>query len=145
MQTLQQRQKAKVAIVFSQVLTRDNKNRVKTVLVPGSEGKQYRVILRRFSFESGFSKITTECHQLLEHNNTCTCKGNNNARASKVCYHSQCAVDLALDDAGFTGAWCWTYSDAVRLNLMKKGMIVLVESHQNEKQRAWVVVSKREK
>ena len=60
------------------------------------------------------------------------------------CYHGSVDETFAtLDDAGFNGAWCWTYSDAVRLNLMKKGMIVLVESHQNSKQRAWVVVTKR--
>jgi hypothetical protein len=145
MQTLTQRQKAKLVILFSSVLTRDNKGRVKSVLVPGSNGKQYRVIIRRFTNSSHVSKLTVECHQLLNGNNICTCKGNSNQKAHKICYHSQCAIDLALDDAGFTGFWCWSSQDAVKLNQMKKGQIVLVESRQNSKQYAWLVVTKQEK
>ena len=69
---------------FCHTLQLDKDDRVKSVSVPGHEGKSYRVILRRNGAISGeYNRaITTECH-LTTSNGDIPCKGN----PDSICYH----------------------------------------------------------
>jgi len=73
------------------VLKRDEEGRPKALLVPGGEGKQYQVLIRRnAAFE-------TECF-LWTALGPVPCRGNQNGH---VCYHSLAAVFAAAREAGF--------------------------------------------
>jgi hypothetical protein len=74
---------------FCKIESRDRNGMVKTVLVPGSDAKTYRVIIRRFQ-----GHVTTEC-QLVTAVGEINCKGNH----TSVCYHSLAAIAVAAHDA----------------------------------------------
>ncbi|RJR12444.1 hypothetical protein C4588_02080 [Candidatus Parcubacteria bacterium] len=139
MKTLSRKPKAQVGKLFVAVMYKDKKSRPKTLLIPGSEGKQYQVIIRRY--EKGVDPfISTEC-QLRVYNGYLLCPGN--VYHSKLCYHSIAAIDFCIAEAKMVGSWCNTYEDALKLNQMKKGKIIKVKSHQSRAE-MFVVVSKPE-
>ena len=104
---------------FCKPESRDCDNRVKTVLVPGSDAKSYRVIIRRFS-----GHVTTEC-QLITSIGTINCQGNH----SHICYHSLAAIVIAVRDAGKT-----VHFHSSEVNARKSGgKIIPLISHQSGK------------
>ena len=119
--------RARAAARFGQVLSRDRDGRVKTVLVPGSDGKQYQVILRRGA------ALTTECRLDTGHGHL-DCAGNANGH---VCYHSIAAVALASRDAGLNARFCATETAAKRLARLG-GTLVSLNSRQGTG-RLWIV------
>ena len=118
---------ARAAARFGKVLSRDRDGRVKTVLLPGTDGKQYQVILRR---RGGLS---TECRLDTGHGHL-ACAGNSNGH---VCYHSIAAVQVASKDAGLSARFCATEKAATRLARLG-GIKVSLNSHQGAG-RLWVV------
>jgi len=120
--------KARAAARFGHVLSRDKEGRVKTVLLPGTDGKQYQVILRR---RGGLS---TECRLDTGHGHL-ACAGNSNGH---VCYHSLAAVTLASRDAGLTARFCGTEKAAKRLKRLG-GTLISLNSRQGTG-RLWIVV-----
>jgi len=119
--------KARAAARFGHVLSRDKEGRVKTVLLPGTDGKQYQVILRRSP------SLSTECRLDTEHGHL-ACAGNSNGH---VCYHSLAAVTLASRDAGLSARFCATETAARRLARLG-GTLVPLNSRQGTG-RLWVV------
>ena len=119
--------KARAAARFGKVMSRDKDDRVKTVLLPGSAGKQYQVILRRGR------GLSTECRLDTGHGHL-ACAGNSNGH---VCYHSIAAVTLASQDAGLSAHFCATEKAAIRLARLG-GTLVSLNSHQGVGQ-LWVV------
>ena len=127
MKSLKQKPKVEVARQFVGVVYRDKRGRPKVCTVPGSDGKQYQVIIRRYQFASGDQLVTTEC-RLDVGRGYLICLGNTCHK--KLCYHSQASIDYALSEVKKVGAWCDNYEDALKLNHMKKGQIIKVKSHQ---------------
>lgn len=149
---LKRKPKSDVAGLFVGVTSTDKMNRPKVLTVPGSNGKKYRVILRRSVVKTTDNPeqivITSECavETSCGHIN---CPGNGRGKGHQVlCYHSRAAIDFAIEHqlkngewvkSWRKGSWCETYEDAVKLNQMKRGQIVLVKSWQS-KAIAWVVM-----
>ena len=75
---------------LAHVTSRDYVGMVKTVIVPGSEAKQYNVILRR-----GLGYIAAEC-QLLTGGGAIPCEGGRET----LCRHSIAAIIVAALDKG---------------------------------------------
>ena len=120
--------KAKQAVPFCKILARDVSGRVTSVLTPGSEGKQYRVILRRNGH------ITTEC-QCQTSGGDVVCQGNQKA----VCYHSLAALIVAAEARDGQVSFCESKDKAD--NLAHTGRTVSrVTSHQCENAELWMAV-----
>lgn len=140
---LTRKPKVDVAKLFVGVLTRDKNNKPKTLIVPGSQGKQYHVIVRRFPN----LMVTLECN-LETGKGFVSCPGNGphkKVESETICYHSRAALDFCMSEAGYRGIWCTSVKDAERINQINKGQIVTVKSHQNRGGIAFVVIIKAEK
>lgn len=136
MKTLKVRvQKAKQALSFIGVTQRDKNGKPKTLIVPGSNGAKYQVILRR----SG-RVITAECAKELGQLGCENCKGNSHS----LCYHSIAAIEFSLREAGFKSHWCETEEDAQRLFNALGGTIYLAKSH-NCNAMAFILINKEAK
>lgn len=123
------------------VVQKDAKGRPTVLLVPGSQGKRYQVILRRVSVDL----MTCECRLEAGKIGHIGCLGNSHRgqnRRDVLCKHSQWAVQFAIEEAGMEQAWCEEYEDALKLNQIKKGKIIEVASRQGHG-RMWVVVNKK--
>lgn len=131
MSVKERKPKRDAALNFAAVLSRDSNGRVRTVQVPGSAGKTYKVIIRR---ECG---IQTEC--LCDTGIGLTaCKGNRKT----ICYHAQAAVMLAASEQGKV-SWCETFEDADRLSHLNRGQIIPVTTRQGSG-KAYIVFTKKE-
>lgn len=141
---LKRKPKADVAKEFIGVLSKTKSGKPKTLIVPGSNGKQYHVIVRRLKNEKTNIKfVTLEC-RLNVHNGHIDCQGNGKrkyAHSETICYHSRAAFDYCLSQAGFKGAWCTSLEDAEKLRKMTGGFVQIVKSHQSSGT-AFVVVNK---
>ena len=115
---------AKSALSFVGILQYDKDNKPKVFVVPGSEGKQYRVILRR-----GNGVVSTECHLLVGGDNTVACKGNSNGA---VCKHALTAVSKATDLANLSISFCEDEKSAKRLSNVSHGRVYGVKSWQGK-------------
>lgn len=123
--------KREAATQFAKVIGRDKEGRITSVNVPGSEGKTYKVILRRGSFG-----VQTEC--LCETGcGALPCKGNRKT----ICYHAQAAVMLAASK-GKT-FWCESREDADRLTHLNHGAIVPITTSQGEGKAYLVYAAKK--
>src|SRR3990167_4770810 len=89
--------KARAAAQFAKVHTTDKRGRIVKVLLPGSQGKQYEVILRRNGHLSG------ECN-LVTGVGIKPCAGNQHA----VCYHVLAAVLVAAKASEAQVSFCQT-------------------------------------
>lgn len=87
---------ARKASEFAQIVSRDFKGRVKSVLVPGHEGKRYQVFLKR-----GNGTLLTEC-QLETGMGFIPCPG----AGRSVCYHQMAGVIATAHDAGYEVQFC---------------------------------------
>ena|SRR3972149_968959 len=132
--------KSDVAKCFVGVLQRDSKGRAKELLVPGSEAKRYRVILRRPKSE--VLTIIAEC-ALEVGIGYIDCPGNSRkGDKGTICYHSRAAIDRAIGDAGYKASWAQSKDAAERVCRLTGGKLYRVASHQNGAE-AWISVSER--
>lgn len=99
-------EKAKAIVRYGlhHVLQRDRDGVVRVVVVPGTEGKQYHVILRRDG-----EKMTTECRLMIGIGEV-DCEGSING----VCYHAVVAVEVAAREKQLHLAWTKCEGDATR-------------------------------
>lgn len=134
---LKQKPKASVASQFVGVTKTDKQGRPSNLIVPGSQGKRYEVILRRFNN----AVITGECHLDITYGHL-DCPGNSNRKNQTLCYHVRASIDFALKEQNLDGAWCSDYQSALTLNVMKKGTIYTVKSQQSGAV-VYLVVSKK--
>ena len=136
MSLLKAKPKADVASKFVGVLSRDRDGKPKTLVVPGSGGKQYHVIVRRFP---GKKLITLECNLLTGACGMQPCAGNTHT----LCYHTRAAFDFVVAEAGLNTAWCVDGVRAKQVAKLHKGsQYYSVKSHQNGAQVCVVVFSK---
>jgi len=134
---LRRKPKSDVAKLFVGILKTDRLGRPTSVMVPGSNAKQYNVFIRRYKP----NLITVEC-QLTTGRGFLRCPGNGprkNKKQETICYHCRAAVDASAERVNKKTVWCVTQEDAERINLIKKGKIYTVKSRQNSAV-AWVVV-----
>ena len=110
---------------FTKVLSYDAAKHVKTVLVPGSDCKQYLVIIRRQG------TLSTEC-LLQTGGGDIPCQGN----STSLCYHSRAALRIAA--GAHRLHFCELRENAERLS-HAGGKIATVVSHQSGKKN-WIVV-----
>lgn len=87
--------KARAAAQFTKVLTSDKQGRVVKVLLPGSEAKQYEVILRRNGHLSAECNLTTAIGRK-------PCQGNQ----ITLCYHALAAVIVAARASDSAVSFC---------------------------------------
>lgn len=120
------------------IVTRTGDGNARTITVPGTDGKQYQVIIRR---DNGF--WTTECRCKCGAAGYSDCSGN----TKTVCYHSFAAIFAAGLDNG-----CRVHSVTESLKaasllkrLVKKAVIKSLRSHQdgNKKWFHLVVIPRR--
>lgn len=124
--------KAKAGVQFSVITSTDAQGRAKTILTPGSEGKQYEVILRRF-LEKGVPIITTEC-RCKTGIGYVNCPSNNGK--GEICYHSMMSL-LKSVEGKLNIAFCANQNDADNLSHLG-GVVIKVRSHQGSGE-LWVV------
>jgi len=107
---------------FVHVLARDSEGRPIQFLVPGHEGRQYKVTLKR---NGG---LRAECQQVGSIMHFTACKGNSHC----VCYHVLAACIVSASEQGKELRWCLHKSDAERLNRIG-GKVFTVKSAQSGK------------
>lgn len=128
MTTLSERvNKARAASLFCKAIAWDGENRPTKIITPGSDAKQYEVIIRRNGC------ITTQC-RCCSNNCLPACKGNE----SSVCYHSLAALLLAAESRDRTVSFCATEDDANQLARLG-GIVTFVTNHANTA-KLWMVV-----
>ena len=111
-------EKARALVPLTRVMHRDSLNRPSVVLVPGSEGRQYSVIVRRTT-----SYISTEC-MLCTSNGNINCKGGEHT----VCYHAAAALLRCMDDSKVKAHVCTTLPAAKRVKNLLHGTIFTIYS-----------------
>ena len=112
------------------VLSRDPEDRIRSAIVPGTDGKRYHVILRRNN-----GAMTTECRLEVNGGNE-PCKGNSRT----VCYHSIAALTLCAIEAKKEVAFCNDKASA-DLRARISGEINTVRSFQSiDAKTIWMVV-----
>lgn len=111
------------------VTSRDRDGKIKTAIVPGSEGKRYQVILRRNG------KVSSEC-RLDTGVGYKGCRGNHSA----VCYHSLAVMMAAAAEQGLKISFCDSQADADKLTRIS-GKTTVVYSHQDTRREVWMVVN----
>lgn len=126
-------EKAKAALNFSKINQYDTDGKVKSVIVPGSEGKQYQVIIRR-----NRGVMSTEL--LLVVNNQ-TVKP---AYCKTLTYHSLTAVMIAAKEQGYEVVWTANREDAVRLSRIG-GTVFHIYNYDNPQELMWGVLKAKEK
>ena len=87
-----------------------------TYKVPGSDGRSYRVKVRRNGV------LSFQCWQ--DHDGS-PCRGNGNGT---VCYHSLAVAERLAEDAGQSVSWCVNGNDARNLSHLG-GTVFRVTSH----------------
>lgn len=120
--------KADIAKLFIGVTSRDKNNLPKTVVVPGSSGKQYQVIIRR----PKIGLVELECRLIAGNLGYIDCKGN--SLAHTLCYHSRAAFEFIAAETNRSVRWCVDEEDAKRLPSIYKyqePMIYKVKSRQS--------------
>lgn len=111
------------------IVEHDRDGRAKVLVVPGSEGKRYEVIIRRNG------KMTTEC-RLDTGIGYRPCKGNNHS----VCYHSIAALIVAAQERECEVAICRTEGEA-KLRTRIDGRKFEVTNFHGEGNPVWLVVN----
>lgn len=97
--------KAHAAKVFAKVLQRDAYNRVVKVLVPGSEGKHYQVIIRRTPYLSVELLLDTSMGLVKPH-----------FAYRYITYHAMATLMIAAEENDYRLSWCASREDAERLS-----------------------------
>lgn len=120
---------AKSAAKFAAVADRTYNNHIKSVIVPGHDGKQYLVI---FTFQAG--EIAMECHTKTGVG-LIPCKGGNVA----VCYHMMAAIVRAAEESKKSVSFCQTQDVAERLAKLG-GKVFKLVSRKNPENNLWAVI-----
>lgn len=123
-------EKAKAAMQFAKVTQRDKDGKIRSVILPGSEGKRYQVILRRDN-----RGLTSEL--LLLVNNSQLKPGYTN----QITYHQMAAVQMAANGNGYKVAWCANKNDAERLAKLG-GRIFTFRNFDNRESVMYAVIKK---
>lgn len=126
-------EKAKAAMNFAKINQYGADGKVKSVLVPGSEGKQYQVIIRR-----NRGVMSTE---LLLVVNGQTIKP---TYSKTLTYHSLTAVMIAAKHIGYDVVWTANREDAVRLSRIG-GSVFHIYNFDNTTETMWGVMRAKEK
>jgi len=120
--------RAKASAAFAKIMSKNKQGAVTKVVVPGHEGKQYQIIIRRVS------ALSTEC-RLDTMGGYVPCPGNSNGA---LCFHSIAALEVAARESKVALSWCQNEREAIRLeNLGGKSFPVM--SWQGKGQ-LWAVV-----
>jgi hypothetical protein len=104
---------------LGKVLSADNYDRPKTIIVPGSDCKTYRVILYR---DDAHSEIKASCCIEAGKLGHISCKGNE--YHGQVCKHVRAAVQIAASKG--TIYWCDDKVDAERVARLVHGKVLSV-------------------
>lgn len=116
-------QSARNVAEFVHVLARDSEGRPTLFNVPGHEGRQYKIELKR----NGGLQAT--CRQFDRRGYYQTvCKGNQHC----VCYHVLASCTVAASEQGKELSWCESQQDAERLSNIE-GKVFTVKSSQSGK------------
>lgn len=118
--------KANAAQLFASVQSYDKNGNAKVVIVPGTQGKLYHVILRRKPF-------TTELH-LLVNGQMVKAK-----HTSQVTYHCLSAIQAAADEQGYKVTWTANEKDAHNLSNLG-GKVFKVTAFDNPTSVMWGVM-----
>ena len=108
-------------------------NRVKAVLIPGSDAKLYEVLLTVWKLYTG-PAMYTECRVSTAVGES-PCKGNSNGH---ICYHVLTALMVRAARSKVSISFCSTAEDAERLSRLG-GRVVDIYSRQG-RGRLWAVV-----
>ncbi|MBD3268535.1 hypothetical protein GF373_17845 [bacterium] len=112
--------KAKAAIAFAKVTQCNKEGQIKSVVLPGSKGKRYQVIVRRDN-----KKLSTELLLL-----TGNCGYVKPQYSAQITYHQMAAIMMAASEAGYKIAWAANYQDAKRLERLG-GKLFCLYNHDN--------------
>lgn len=123
-------EKARAAVHFAKVAQYENGN-VKVVIVPGSESKQYHVILRR---EGG--KLSSEVNLLVNSQIIAPAW-----QAQHISYHAMAAVEVAA--TAYKVTWFANEDDARRYSRFG-GQVHRLYNHNNYAVYEWFVIQKKE-
>lgn len=126
-------EKAKAAMLFAKVSQYDTEGRVKAVFVPGSEGKQYQVIIRR-----KYNQLSTELLLIVNNQQVKPSYG------AQITYHQMSAVMLSAKEQGYSVTWTANRLDAVKLSNLG-GTVFHISNFDNPTNLMWGVMRKNEK
>ena len=111
-------------------MEKDKTGKPKVLLVPGSGGKRYQVIIRRSNV------ISVECRCEAGGIGYIPCKGN--SLNETICRHSMTAIAKSADLLGLKVSFCEKEDDAIRLSKLG-GKAYPIVSFQS-KGKVWGVV-----
>jgi hypothetical protein len=123
-------QKAKAAMLFAKVSQYDTEGKVKSVLLPGSEGRQYQVIIRRKA-----GQMSTELLLIANNSQIKPTYG------AQITYHQMSAVMLSAKEQGYTVTWTANRIDAVKLSNLG-GTVFHISNFDNPTNMMWGVLRK---
>jgi len=103
--------KANAAKLFAKVVWTDSEDRVSMVVVPGTEGKRYRVTLAR-----PHGRLEAICDDITG-DVPCQCI----SHARVPCYHVMTAVEIAAESKKRHVVWCANERDRENLNHIYHG------------------------
>ena len=111
--------RAKKAVQFSLVVSRDQKGRPKVVLTPGKNMRDYHIIIRRngslsveLNVDTGFGLLKPRF------------------AARYITYHAMAALMICAKEAGKSISWCANKEDANSLSRIG-GDVFVVKNHDN--------------
>ena len=122
-------EKAKAALHFSKVNQYDANGKAKSVLIPGSNGKLYQVIIRRNRGISTELLLIVNSSQIKPH------------YAAQLTYHQMAAIMIAAQESGYNITWTANREDAKRLSNLG-GKVFNVRNYDNPTNRMWGVMKK---
>lgn len=106
------------------ILDRDQKKRAKTVQVPGSDGKNYQVVIHRHPKKGSYlESITTMCELMTSVGNI-PCQGNSNG---SICYHSFTAILFSAMENDVDASICRSYDGAKHFKRLKKNKATIIQ------------------
>lgn len=129
-------EKANAAMFFSSTTQYTKDGKPKVFIIPGSQAKQYQVILRRIANNNGGISMTVEVNLL-------TGFGIKLLVTSTVSYHGMCAVQMAAQESGYKVMWCANEIDAARLANIN-GKKFSVSQFKNPTSKMWGVMKKEQ-
>lgn len=123
-------EKARAAIHFVKVTQYDRDGRVKVVIVPGSQSRQYQVILRRDE------KFSSEVNLLVNGQIVAP-----EWKALHISYHTMAAVEIAASENGYKVTWFASEGDARRYARFG-GQVCKIHNFNNPNVYEWFVINK---
>lgn len=127
--------RANAAQMFASVQSYDKQDKVKTVVLPGTDGKQYLVIIRR-KIVNKKRTITTELFLLVDNQLVKT----NYSR--QITYHTMATIQIAADEQGYKVTWTANKQDAKNLSNLG-GTVFKVTAFDNPTSVMWGVMKEK--